>query len=239
MDQYNHEFSRDIEPLNGDFGDNYYYMLVDFIRKFKGTKALPTFSATASIAIDGDFADWKGIPAIYGDDKGDVTHRNHIGWGRLGVLTNDTGRNDIVLSKVTNDGANLYFYVRTASDITSYEGASAWMQLFIRVTGGSSSWEGFNYVVNRSVVSSEETKLEQSSGGWKWSDVADVKYKAAGNMMEVAVPLSAIGITTPDSFSIDFKWIDDAASDGDIQTCLRDGDSAPDGRFRYRYTFKK
>ncbi|MCF0173079.1 MAG: hypothetical protein HUJ91_05045 [Bacteroidales bacterium] len=60
----------------------------------------------------------------------------------------------------------------------------------------------------------------------------------AKNRIEIAIPLKDLGITDAKSFSVDFKWVDNAASGGDIQTCMRDGDSAPDGRFRYRYKFK-
>ena len=238
VDQYNHEFSRDIEPLNGDFGDNYYYMLVDYIRKFKGTKKLPVFKETNTVTIDGNLADWKSVKAMYADDKGDTAHRNHYGWGRVGQLVNNTGRNDIVLSKVTTDGTNLYFYVKTAENITSYKDKN-WMKLFIKVNETAASWEGYNFVVNHTVVSEKETTLEKSKGGWSWQSVSTLQYKVSDNEMEMAIPLKDLGITTVDSFTIDFKWIDNAASDGDIQSCLRDGDSAPNGRFRYRYTFKK
>jgi len=236
VDQYNHEFSRDIEPLNGDFGDNYYYLMVDMIRKFKGTKHLPTFKETNSITIDGEFSDWNDVKALYGDNKGDIFHRSHYGWGRIGTYTNDTGRNDIVLSKVTNDGTNLYFYAATNSDLTPATDPQ-WMQLFIKVKG-EPGWEGFDYVVNRT-ISEGQSSLEKCKGGWDWQELDKVSLQTAKNELEIAIPLSALGITDPSKFAIDFKWVDNAVSDGDIQTCMRDGDSAPDGRFRYRYKFEK
>ncbi|MCQ2118936.1 MAG: hypothetical protein MJY84_03340 [Bacteroidales bacterium] len=237
VDQYNHEFSRDIEPLADDFGDNYYYMLVDYIRQFKGTLKLPTFKTTNEIAIDGSFDDWNSVEALYGDDKGDVTHRNHYGWGSVGTYTNDTGRNDIVLSKVANDGKNVYFYAECSSDITEYTDPQ-WMQLFLHVDG-TTAWESFDYAINRTTPSETEAVLEKSEGGWKWASAGKVSYKVAGNKIEICVPLESIGITSADKFTVDFKWIDNAAGDGNIQTCMRDGDSAPNGRFRYRYKFSK
>jgi len=239
VDTYNHEFSRDIEPLNGDFGDNYYYLLVDYIRQFKGTKNLPVFNTTNTMAVDGDMSDWSGVKALYGDDKGDIVNHSHYGWGRVGTLTNTTGRNDIVLSKVATDGTNIYFYVKTSSNITPYTDAN-WMRLFISIKGSTdSSWEGFNYVVNNSVSSETETTLQKCTGGWKWTEASKLKYKVNKNEMELAIPLSSLGITTPNAFTIDFKWVDNAVADGNIQTCMRDGDSAPNGRFRYRFIFKK
>ena len=41
VDQYNEEYSRDIEPMRGGFGDAYYYQMVDGIRRFKGVRAVP------------------------------------------------------------------------------------------------------------------------------------------------------------------------------------------------------
>ena len=43
-DLYNHEYSRDIEPLRGGFGDNYYYQLCDFIRRYKGVEPIEVHS---------------------------------------------------------------------------------------------------------------------------------------------------------------------------------------------------
>lgn len=238
VDQYNHEFSRDIEPLNGGFGDNYYYMMADFIRKFKGARKIPVFNERKDICIDGSFEDWSGVNAKWGDDSGDISHRNHFGWGRIGDYFNDTGRNDIVLSAVVNDSNNLYFYVRTSSDITSCTDPQ-WMQLFIRVDGTKENWEGFDFAINRTSGKDGYAVLEKCLGGWRWTKVGDVSYRLNGNEMEMAIPLSSLGIKNPKEFTIDFKWIDNAALNGDIQTCMRDGDSAPNGRFRYRYKFKE
>jgi hypothetical protein len=60
----------------------------------------------------------------------------------------------------------------------------------------------------------------------------------SGNRMEIAVPLRELGIADVRNFTVDFKWIDNAVTDGDIRECMRDGDSAPGDRFRYRYIFK-
>lgn len=237
VDQYNHEFSRDIEPLNGGFGDNYYYLMADFIRKFKGTKRNPVFSESKEIALDGNFTEWANVLARWGDDRGDVFHRDHYGWGRIGRYVNNTGRNDIVISSVINDGTNLYFYVKTDSDISSCTDPQ-WMQLFLRVDGSKENWEGYDFVVNRTVSSEGKSVLEKSTGGWNWSKVADVSFAVSGKEMELAIPLSALGVKDPKNFTVDFKWVDNAVTDGDIQTCMRDGDSAPNGRFRYRYQFK-
>ena len=239
VDQYNHEFSRDMEPLRGDFGDNYYYQLSDFIRQFKGVDPQPVYNRTDTIKVDGKMDEWPYIQAAFADDQGDITPRSHYGYGRVGTLTNTTGRNDILETRVTNDGTNVYFYVKTATDISSYK-SSKWMRLFITVKGNESAkqWEGFHFVVNNTVNDEKTTQLESCTGDWSWSKKADIQYAVKGKEMELAIPMSDLGITNPNEFTLDFKWIDNAVDAGDIQECLSDGDSAPNGRFRYRYQFK-
>ena len=39
VDQFDHEHSRDIEPMKGGHGDNYYYQLVNYVRRYKGVPA--------------------------------------------------------------------------------------------------------------------------------------------------------------------------------------------------------
>ena len=45
IDQYNREYSRDAEPMRGYHTDNYYYQLIDGIRRYKGVRQHPEVSA--------------------------------------------------------------------------------------------------------------------------------------------------------------------------------------------------
>ncbi|MDR1743371.1 MAG: hypothetical protein LBR48_06065 [Dysgonamonadaceae bacterium] len=238
VDQYSWEFSRDIEPADGYFGDNYYYYMVDFIRKYKGVQKPVADESSTTIAVDGAFGDWQSVTAVYADDKGDIGDRNHFGYGRIGQLTNTTGRNDIVETRVASDADNVYFYVRTASDLSPYTDPR-WMRLFIDVIGSSvSKWENFGFVVNHEVKSATQTTLKKAGATWAdWQNVRDIDYRLNGNEMELVIPRSALGIGSG-AFELDFKWVDNAIADGDIKECMSDGDSAPNSRFRYRYSRK-
>ena len=179
------------------------------------------------------------MQAAYADDKGDIAFRNHFGYGRMGQLVNTTGRNDIVQAKVANDGTYLYFYVKTASDITPYKDKN-WMRLFINVIGSDKpNWEHFQYMINGEVTDETTTSLAVCRGNWNWETQQEISYRVEGSEMELAIPMASLGIKNVRDFKIDFKWIDNAVSKGDIQECLTDGDAAPNGRFRYRYQFKK
>ena len=238
-DLYNHEYSRDIEPLRGDFGDNYYYQLADFIRQYKGAEPTPIYKKRQHIDLH-NWESWQPMEARYTDDRGDTYHRNHFGYGRIGQLINNSGRNDIVETRVANDGRNLYFYVRTTQPLTA-PSDSMWMQLLIDVKGSTvGNWEGFQYIVGRTAATDPTTRtIEQSLNGWNWRKTATATMHAEECQMALSLPMDRIGITDPNRFTIDFKWVDNALREGDIQECLADGDSAPNGRFRYRYVFQK
>lgn len=59
VDNYNEEFSRDIMPMKGGYGDNYYMQLVGNIRRYKGARALPAAHTFQTIAPSASFAKWK------------------------------------------------------------------------------------------------------------------------------------------------------------------------------------
>ena len=239
VDCYNHEYSRDIEPCANDFKDAYYYHMADYVRQYKGVTKVEPVARRSEISIDGKFSDWDDVGSTYTDYRGDVADRNHHGFGYKNLhLTNTTGRNDIVECKVAADKSNLYFYAKADGQLTSHTD-SEWMKLYIGVAGGSSSWEGFQYVVGEKNADATTRSLGKCAGGWNWTDAGSVNYSYSGNEIEICVPLEKLGIKNAESFTVDFKWVDNAALDGDICKCMTDGDSAPDNRWRYRYIFKR
>jgi len=225
VDQYTQEYSRDIEPMRGGHWDAYYYQMVDYIRKFKGARKPPVVGPLTTIR---DFDDWKRVRTEYLDDAGDTMHRDHPGYDDVGRYVNTSGRNDFVLTKVAHDAANVYFYAQTREAITPHTDPD-WMMLFIDSDGNpSTGWEGYNFVVNRKVG-----LLEESTLGWDWHPRATVDYQVRGNELWLAIPRNVLGLNGRVRF--DFKWADNMQSN-DIMEFTLDGDSAPNGRFNYRYS---
>lgn len=152
--------------------------------------------------------------------------------------TNNTMRNDIVSSKVAYDDNYIYFNVNTAKNLTAYSDYS-WMRLFIDTdqSGTSSNWEGFEYVINRVSPTSNTCTLERSTGGWNWTVSSNsVEYKVSGNILQIAIPRSALGMSNygkPGYFT--FKWSDNMQVNGDIMDFYTNGDVAPGGRFTFVY----
>ncbi len=237
VDQFNQEFSRDIEPMRGGHGDNYYWQLVANIRRFKGVRPNPKASAPKTIRIAGGFDQWANVGPDFLDDVGDTLYRKHAGWANAHLYFNTTGRNDFDLMKVARDKTNLYFYVRTRAPITPSYGLT-WMTLLLdtdnkRETG----WEGYDFAVRHAMENGVvKSRLCRNVGGrWAWEPVAPVKMTCRGNEMHLALPLKSLRLPPGRSLRVDFKWADNVPESGDILDFLDKGDAAPNGRFNYRY----
>ena len=235
IDEYNQEYSRDIEPMKAGHTDNYYYQMISGIRRYKGVRPPPEPGPPAVIHVDGNFSDWVDVEPEFRDTSHDTTHRNEPGWGSAGTYVNTTGRNDLLTSKVAYDSENIHFYAETRDPITPSTDPY-WMLLFINSDRShSTGWEGYDYLVNLSVAGSTMTTLRQNTGGWNWAHAADVPYAVNGNKMEIRIPRSALGLAGNPSISFDFHWADNIQHSDDIVEFSVNGDSAPNRRSDYRY----
>ena len=233
VDQFDQEFSRDIEPVTGLHGDNYYYQMVANVRRYKGVPALPAVSPGKVIKLHGSFDQWKDVGPEFTDRAFDNDHRD-FGQGEV-HYTNTSGRNDLTLLKVGRDTANIYFYAKTREPLTPRTDAN-WMWLLIDADqNAKTGWEGYDFILNRA-MDGQETWLEKNVGGWKWEKVAKVELVTQGNELMLAVPRKALGLPEGDGVALDFKWWDNSQKPGDIMDTYLSGDAAPDGRFNYRYT---
>ena len=234
VDNFNPEYSRDIEPMKGGFNDNYYYQTVINVRKYKGSRNVEAAFGQSSIDINGDITQWFTVGPEFRDVTGDTAKRDHVSYAGKLRYTNDTGRNDILTAKVSSDGTYLYFYVECDNDITAREGDN-WMNLFIKSDDNETNgWYGFDYIINRS-GDGGNCSVEKFGDGWSFESVGDAEYKQDGKTLVIKVDAVKIGYNGK---SLDFKWADNSVKDGDIMKFLDEGDSAPDARFCYRFTTK-
>lgn len=236
VDTYNQEYNRDIEPMKNGHTDNYYYQLVDYIRRFKGVSPTKTPSKPKTIVIDGNSSDWSDIKPEYRDNLYDTTHRNCRGFGTAGPYVNTTGRNDFAASKVSYDDDYVYFYIETRQNITSYSDTN-WMLLFIDSdVSKSTGWQGYDYLINYGGVGVSTTTLKQNIGGWpSWNTVdSGIVYAVSGNKLELRIPRNEIG-QGGSAVKFEFKWADNIQNTNDVMEFAVSGDSAPDRRFNYVY----
>lgn len=233
VDEFNREFSRDCEPMLGGHGDAFYWQLVANIRRFKGMPPIPPVQSRP-ISIDGKFDDWGGVTPEFRDDIGDPVRRDHAGWGKGSQYVNRTGRNDIVAAKVSADGRNIYFYVRTQAPLTPPTDPN-WMLLFIDADRNArTGWLGYDFAVRRYDPRRNKATLERQTGdGYHWGSPVEVDYRLAGNELEMAVPRAALGIP-PEQPAFDFKWADNIQQTGDWSDFTLNGDAAPNDRYNFR-----
>jgi hypothetical protein len=230
VDEYNAEFSRDIEPAKGLLQDDYYYQFVNFVRRYKGSRTTPSVTRK-TVSLSKGFPQWNDVQPEFLDDVGDPVHRDYTGWANI-QYTNDTGRNDIVAAKVAYDDKKVYFYVRTKDPLTPSTDPN-WMLLFLDVDANpKTGWLGYDFVLNRS-VGSRSTSLERNVGNqYTWSRTGSVDYRVSGNELMIAVPRAALGLG-PGPHTIDFKWADNIQQTGDASDFTLNGDAAPNDRFNY------
>ena len=258
-DGFNGEFSRDIEPMRGGFGDNFYYQAIANIRRYKGVPEIPHAGGKKrTIELDGSFDQWKEVTPEYRGHFGNTIPRNFDGFGRAPKTrtqgahpdfegngttwkgqegpryANTTGRNGLQVMKVCHDHEYIYFYVQTEKPITPPSDPN-WMMLLIR-TGNPANhvWNGYDFIVNRVPPGKFGALLEKNNGGWSWLRAADIKFRVEGKQMHLAVPRDVLGLAQ-DPVTFDFKWLDNIKLPDDLTVLYTDGDTAPSGRFRFRY----
>ncbi len=239
VDQFNPEFSRDIEPMKGGFTDNYFYQMCSIIRRFKGV--LPADGATGAKTMNETdpavFDKWQTVLPVYTDFEGDTLHRDHPDTTGGRRYINDTGRNDIVETRVTANGSNVYFYVRTAADITPYRDSTNLMLLFIDSDNDKSTgWEGYDHLINYDVISDSVTTLCAYKDG-VWQETGSIAYAVKGDKMTVTAPRSLLGLTG-ENVRINFRWLDNVTDIYDLESWFTTGDSAPERRNSYAADLK-
>ncbi|MBI1177205.1 hypothetical protein GC207_07170 [bacterium] len=234
VDEFDEEHSRDIEPMQGGHGDDYYYQLIANIRRYKGARAVQPIQPKP-IAIDGQFEDWRNVEPEFRDTIGDPVKRNHRGWDPKVIYQNDTGRNDLVTAKVSFDANEVKFYAASRERLTPPTDKN-WMLLFLDVDGDATDgWLGYDFVVNLG----ESGKLQRHTGdGFQWEPVGNITWKFAGNQIELSIPWHDLGLAEPPS-SLDFKWADNIQPTGDWSDFTLNGDVAPNDRFNYRAVFHR
>lgn len=229
-------WSRDIEPMLGGYGDNYYMQLADNIRKYKGIEVPAAPGPSKTITVNTSFSQWADVTPAFKDYTGDTADRSFAGTDNK-FYRDTSGRNDIDVTKIARDANNVYFYVKTVDNITPYTDSN-WMTLYLNVDGnGTNGWKGYDYAINRTTPgSSTACTLESSSGGWNWTPVTtDISYSVSGNQMMLKIPRSYLG-NLADPLNIEFKWADNWQNNDDVMDFYLHGDTAPDARFNYIYT---
>lgn len=233
VDQFDQEHSRDIEPMRGGHGDDYYWQFVSWVRRYKGTRPEPAHRP-GRIRIDGRFADWDAVEPEFRDTVGDPMRREHPGWGAGVVYRDASGRHDLVSAKASLERRAAAFLAETREPLGEPPPAgeaSAWMVLLLDIDADpSTGWLGYDYAVNRRGPGS----LDRATGrDPAWNPEGAVEWKAAGRQLEVRIPWPRLGLRRAPA-ALDFKWYDARTPLTDVTNLLVQGDAAPNDRYNYR-----
>lgn len=265
MDQYNDEYSRDIEPSKGELKDHYYYQVVNNIRKYKGVNAIEKASAAKKIVLNSENStlkeQWENVTPYFAAYQDNIQDRDS--GGRVATITDGTttsdvyykdqsGRNDIVCSQVARDMEYVYFNIECKDNITSPSSDdSLWMNLYIDSDQTNQGWETFDYVVRNYGKGNAELLKFTGTGDNSFDTVKvdNVSYELEGKYLTIKIPKDSLGLSGYD-FTINFSCTDNVHDDsdisgddngqyenfsGDIMDFYISGDVAPGGRFKYSY----
>ncbi|MBQ2941525.1 MAG: hypothetical protein IJD97_04745 [Clostridia bacterium] len=231
VDTFDDENSRDFEPSRGALKDDYYNLMVDFIRKYKGVRTVPTASGAKTIDIAGDLSQWNGVgPEFLNADQS--YERNSIGYAKAGTdfepnIYKTKVVNAILSAKVSFDADNFYFLVNCKDDIKEGEN---FLNLYINTDRMyKTGWEGYDFAVN---VDGKGT-LSKANGTY-FEVMGTAELNIEGKSMTVKIPRSVIGETGTVDF--EFKWTDSVSGKEDFMNFYSEGSTAPYGRFNYVYT---
>jgi hypothetical protein len=235
VDLYDQEFSRDIEPMRGGFGDNYYWQMIANIRRYKGARPVPAASYGKTIAVPGDFAQWADVKPAYFDDLNDTTHRDHEGVPGAAHYTNKSGRNDLDTAHVAHDATHLFFHITTRESLTPATDAN-WMVLLIDADQNSATGQfGYDYRLDHTRSAPDSASIEHWNGK-AWEHAGTAKLQIGTHELHLAAERSALGMASDEPLHFDFKWADNVPADADGMDFLDQGDAAPNARFNYRHT---
>ncbi len=236
VDQYNAEFNRGIHPMKGGYTDNYYMQMAQNIRRYKGVRPIPEQSGYSRIKIDGSFSDWGEIGNEFRDTHNDTFHRDALGYASIHYV-NNSGRNDIITSKVAVDKKNVSFYAETSNVLTKPTD-DKWMLLLIDADKNSETgWYGYDFIVYNDGKNTTTTSLMHYVGNG-WERVAELEFNTSEKQLELAIPRELLGLTG-DQFTLDFKWADNPKDLKDPISLCTHGDTAPNRRFNYRLIWNK
>ena len=249
VDQFNEEFSRDMEMTKGLYGDNFYLQNMRNTRAFKSNAFYKNIGNTGTKAINN--LDMWTDGRTYVDFEGDALERTgNIYTNYMSIYpngdpvtkicySNHTNRNDISNIQVINDSDYLYFRVNCVNNIDIADKNVNFYAFFSIKNSKEKSWNGYNYALDigntNSGLSTTHLKKFASDNVFSLVNYASIESFLNGQVYICKIPLSKLGINDYSSFTIDFKVSDGVTNPGDIMQYYVDGDSAPIGRLNYRY----
>ncbi len=233
IDLYDNAGSRDFEPHKGELKDDYYMLLTDFIRKYKGVRPVPTASGDKTIDINGDISQWGDVAPEFINHFGNY-ERDEVGYKKYKSdefhhYTTEVV-NSIASAKVAKDSENFYFYVKCEENVKEHE--NGFMNIYINADRNKATgWEGYDYAIN---VNGKGVVSAFNSNEYALTDIGTAGVNISGNALTLKLERGLISET--DKADFEFKITDNIMPEVDLMLFYTEGNSAPVGRFNYLYT---
>jgi len=224
VDCANYEYSRDIEMMKGGYFDNYYMQLVSYVKRYKGSKIAPSFSAAPTDIPLTEETFGKDSAVYYGFSDGGY-ERCAKGYGEL-IYENRSQRNVIDKVAVRHDNEYISFSILTKDPIKGGFGEGSFMNIYINTEGGS----GYSFVIKNASL----FRTSKREDIIPVKEVAKLDCDTADKLLRVKVKRSLLGLTSG-SFSLRFKVADSKEEYRTMEDLYINGDSAPLGRLDFLY----
>ncbi len=227
VDTFDDNNSRDFEPAKGLLKDDYYNLLVDFIRKYKGVRPAPLAGEVKTIAVDGSVSDWDSVtPEFYNYPGVDRNADSGYKYPELGMVKHFTTASSerVTNAKVSRDANNFYFYARTLEGKSINNSA-----IYINIDRNKATgFDGYDFAIGRNGGSAVEAIAPDGT----YTYVGEATVIRNANVVEIAAGRWMFGETGVTDF--EFKWITGAFTDA--LSLYSEANAAPIGRFNYLYT---
>lgn len=229
VDTYDYAKSRDAEPNDGPLKDDYYVMLADFMRKYKGVRKTPILSGAKTIDISASPSQWDGVGpeflnASAGFSRDSYGYMKDIENREKWHYVTDVN-NYIILSKTTFDNDNVYFMAKCDKALQRGEG---FMHLYINTDRNyATGWEGYDISVN---AAGDGAIAEYINGSQSWKISEKTEISINGEYLQLSVPRKFF---PEGKIDFEFKWTDSVEPNGNIMKIYSEGSAAQIGRFNY------
>ncbi|MDR0425924.1 MAG: hypothetical protein LBH24_02010 [Clostridiales bacterium] len=236
VDSFNKTYSRDIEPMRGGHGDNFYMQTVSNIHRLNGQPQRSAVFAKHKLDAYADPDAWRDVRYEYRDFRGDASVREHIDASGKTVYRDASARNDIVSVKAAHDDESLYFFVTTREAVTPYEaGDTSWMNILLNVGNTASGFEGYDFILNYSPDPENGTTLvHRLTNGFSPEIAGSAALTVLGGSLFIRLSRETVGLSAREPY-FGFKVSDHIQNQADMAEYYVGGDSAPIGRLNYTY----
>lgn len=236
-DAANREYSRDIEPMQGGYGDAFYIQLIKNIRAYKGIP--DTGSGQPPVAIDPlkSISQWAQVKAIYKNPGNEEKGRDAFGASKKVRYIQPPPANSLREIRVAHDAGYFYFLISADKPFVQ-DVAAGGVELFIGSNAPErKGWNGYEEVVTMD-IEKKQAVISRLDASGKRSTLGKALLKSSGVLIQLCIPRDAIknGASLRQFY---FKAAAGIRKNADIMDYYTTGSAMPMGRLSYLYRLQK